>query len=141
MVTKSDAAYTVRARKMNRVTRHLHVSIQLRHTAGSAFVYDGLLGHSLNNVAGSNDMELSLLGRTSSRDLEYKSDKTAVEKKLEMAMRERFETGSLFSEVMEESIELQPVSRFATGTFVRLQEQLIQTDSGAGLSASIGHGN
>lgn len=140
-VTTKDAAYTVRAKKMNQETRHLDVGIKLLHTPRPAFVYDGLLGHSLNRDMGVTDSGLSLLGRTSGRDLGENSDIAAIEKDLEMKMRARFGTSSLFPKDVRKSFLLQMVSRFAMTRSRRQGEQFVERMGRTSLSASIVHGN
>lgn len=135
-VTTRDASYSVRAKKMWRVTRHLDISVNLRHTpAPDQFVYDGLLGHTLNKIVygEKDDNALSLLGKTTGREVEGDVDADA-EKKLELAMRAKFETSSLFpDEATNNEVKLQPVSRMSKTRPVELMQEDI------GLSASIAY--
>lgn len=136
-VMTSDAAYTVRAKKMWRVTRHLDISVNLRHTpAPGQFLYGGLLGHTLNNTVDDGDDDgLSLLGRTTGRDVE-ENETVEGGKELELAMRAKFEASSLFpGEAEEDDVKLQAVSRVTKMTIVE------PMDAAMGLSASIVHDN
>lgn len=106
IVTTKDAEYKISAKKMWRITRHLDISMSLKHTPSKEFKYDGLLGHTLNGMVGNEqEGELAMLGAT--RDV-------VTEKQLEQTMRSKFITSSLFPVREVEDVKLNTVHRMAS---------------------------
>lgn len=110
-ITTPDAVYRVRAKKLWKVTRHLDITIGLRHSPSARFTYGGLLGHTLNSAVRGrtyydgeeNGQDYSSLprrrrGRKRKKKTETKAEEAKI---LERSMRKRFETCSLFRDDME----------------------------------------
>lgn len=108
-----DAEYIISVQQLNRVTRHLDIHLHLRHTPiGDVHFYDGLLGHSLNRLLHPSSFHLS---RTDERAPPFEIERDIFGDDLELALRARFSTATLFSRNMENRNErnsMPPASYF-----------------------------
>lgn len=128
-ITTADAKYRIRAKKLWKFTRHLDISIGLRHSPSARFVYGGLLGHTLNAaVNGHRHRTYDEADKENNHDYDWlmrrrrggKRKKKTISKEegannVERAMRKKFETDSMFPDEAEEgeAVALVPVGRLS----------------------------